>query len=102
MLETGAGLIPVEVSGTRVTMTQVAPHFGVQLPAEMVAAVGDIAADDIIHPPQIVSTGLPFCITLLRSRDVLERVVVQRDAFITYAEAYGDGASDLMEPFWAT
>ncbi|MEM7632119.1 MAG: PhzF family phenazine biosynthesis isomerase, partial [Pseudomonadota bacterium] len=65
-LETGAGIVPVEVHGTRIRMTQVAPQFGARPDAALVAAVGGLEAADIIHPPRVVSTGLPFCITVLR------------------------------------
>ena len=37
-LETQAGIVPVEVTGTSVRMTQIAPEFGAYVPAEVVAA----------------------------------------------------------------
>lgn len=100
VLETLAGLIRVEVDGTHVTMTQVAPEFGAQVPADIVAAVGGLTADDIAYPPQIVSTGLPFCITVLKSRATLDRVVLNPQALQDYARALGHDATDIMEPFW--
>ncbi len=99
-LETAAGIIPVEVQGDRVTMTQNAPEFGAKVDPALVAAVGGIAATDIIHPPQIVSTGLPFCITLLKDRATLEKVALNVDALGTYAAALGHDSTDIMEPFW--
>ena len=101
-LETGAGIVPVSVQGTRVEMTQVPPDFGTKVPPEVLAEVGSIAPEDIVGTPQIVSTGLPFCITLVRSRAVLDAVSLNPDGFRRYADTYADGATDLMEPFWAT
>lgn len=99
-LETGAGVVPVEVRGTRVTMTQVAPVFGARPDAGLVAAVGAIAPSDIVHSPQVVSTGLPFCITVLRSRSVLESLRFDITAFRAYLDALGVHGTDVMEPFW--
>ncbi|MFK7836241.1 MAG: PhzF family phenazine biosynthesis protein [Sulfitobacter sp.] len=98
-LETGAGIVPVEVKDGLITMQQVAPSFGAELPATLVAAVGGIQADDIISPPQIVSTGLPFCITVLRDKSVLESLHFAPDAFEAYCAHLGSGA-DMMEPYW--
>lgn len=100
VLETGAGLVPVEVQGDRVTMTQIAPVFGAVADAGLVAAVGGLGASDIIHPPQIVSTGLPFCITVLKDRATVERVAFNVDALAAYAAALGHASTDIMEPFW--
>ncbi len=99
-LETAAGIIPVEVQGDRVTMTQNAPEFGVQVDPALVAAVGGIGESDILHPPQIVSTGLPFCITLVKDRATLERVSLDLGALGAFAEALGHDSTDIMEPFW--
>ena len=100
-LETGAGQVSVVVAGNRVEMTQIAPVFGATVPADVVAAVGQIDPADIIAPPQIVSTGLAFCITLVRDRATLDRLSLDPDAFSRYAQDFTDGSSDMMEPFWA-
>lgn len=100
MLETAAGLIPVEVQGDRVTMTQNAPEFGAQVDIALVAAAGGLEVSDILHRPQIVSTGLPFCITVVKDRATLERVALDHDGLAAYASALGHDASDIMEPFW--
>ncbi|WP_298858074.1 PhzF family phenazine biosynthesis protein [uncultured Sulfitobacter sp.] len=100
VLETGAGLVPVEVLGDRVTMTQIAPEFGEVVDAGLVAAVGGMQASDIIHPPQVVSTGLPFCITVLKDRATLEGVKFNEDALAAYADALGHKSTDIMEPYW--
>ena len=100
VLETAAGLVPVEVQGDHVTMTQIAPVFGAVADAGLVAAVGGLSASDIAHPPQIVSTGLPFCITVVKDRATLEKVSFNLDALGAYAQALGHDSTDIMEPFW--
>ncbi|WP_300036388.1 PhzF family phenazine biosynthesis protein [uncultured Roseobacter sp.] len=102
VLETGAGLVPVIVRGNDVQMTQIAPEFGPYVPETLVAAVGSIAPEDIIAPPRIVSTGLPFCITLLRNRDVLESLQMDAGALRRLADHLGQEDVDMMEPFWVT
>lgn len=101
-LETGAGIVPVEVSGNRVSMTQVAPRFGVRVPKAVVAAVGGLAPEEILHTPRLVSTGLPFCITLVRDRATLERVSLNAKALNDYFAHLGEDRSDTMEPYWIT
>lgn len=101
-LETGAGVVPVDVSGMTVRMTQVAPTFGARPDPAVVAAVGGLAADDIIHPPCVTSTGLPFTITVLKDRATLDRVQFDMDAFRAYLDVLGVHGTDVMEPFWCT
>lgn len=101
VLETGAGLVPVTVQGTRVSMTQVAPQFGALVDPALVAAVGGIRADEIVSPPQLVSTGLPFVITVLKDRATLEGLQLNPQALADMAATLG-GDIDLMEPFWCT
>lgn len=99
VLETAAGLVPVQVDGDAVTMTQIAPIFGAQPDPALVAAVGGIDLADIAHPPQVVSTGLPFCITVVKDRATLERLCLDPVALGRYSEALG---TEVMEPFWVT
>lgn len=99
-LETSAGIVPVEVAGNRVTMTQIAPEFGAYVPEQIVAAVGGIAPDDIVHPPRMVSTGLPFCITVVKDRTALEALRLDKDGLHAYFEHLGVQGTDIMEPFW--
>ncbi|MEO9682088.1 MAG: PhzF family phenazine biosynthesis protein [Tateyamaria sp.] len=101
-LETQAGIVPVEVSGTSVRMTQIAPEFGAYVPAEVVARVGGIDPGDILHRPRFTSTGLPFCITVVRDRATLEAVRFDMDAFRAYLAYSGVEGTDVMEPFWVT
>lgn len=101
-LETGAGIVGVEIDGARITMTQIAPEFGAVVPAEMVAAIGGLDPADILHPPQIVSTGLPFCITLVRDRATLARLQLDEAALGAYFDHLGVSGTDMMEPYWIT
>ncbi len=107
-LETGAGIVPVEVETgggdgpARITMTQVAPHFGPVLPRDLVAAVGGLDAEEVIAEPQLVSTGLPFVVTVLRDHDALRRVRRNAQAQAKLAQHLGHDATDMKEPFWVT
>ncbi|WP_298920706.1 PhzF family phenazine biosynthesis protein [uncultured Roseobacter sp.] len=101
-LETQAGIIPVNVSDGRVTMTQVAPVFGAHVPAEIVAPVGALEPGDILGTPQIVSTGLPFCVTVVRDVETLAGLRLDTDAMKRYAAHVGAPDVDAMEPFWVT
>ncbi|GFE52149.1 phenazine biosynthesis protein [Roseobacter cerasinus] len=101
-LETAAGIIPVRVSGTDVTMTQIAPAFGADVPRDLVARVGGIEAEDIIAPPQVVSTGLPFCITALKDRAALERLRLDVDALAALGGHLAQPDINMLEPFWVT
>ena len=58
------------------TMTQNDPVFGVVQDGEEVARVLGLKAEDLSaeHPPQIVSTGLPFCIVMLKSLEASQRL----------------------------
>lgn len=101
-LETGAGIVAVDVDAGMITMTQIAPEFGAVVPPEVVARVGGITPDAIVAPPQIVSTGLPFCITVLKDRATLEAVQFDPAGFAAYCSQLGLPSTDLMEPYWIT
>ncbi len=101
-LETLAGVIPVEVQGDRVSMVQNAPEFGQTVPAEVVAAAVGLPASDIVHVPQITSTGLPFCITVLKDQGALRRAALDDAGLAAYFAHIGAPRSDLMEPFLVT
>ena len=101
-LETGAGLIPIEVSvrGGQpwVTMTQRPPKFGPLIPRSELAELGGLRPEQIIAPPQQVSTGLPFIITLLDRPETLAQLKLNLDALARRPHA---GGPALVEPFWA-
>ena len=69
--------------GVVARMRQNDPVFGMVHDRAAVAAALGLAIDDLDpqHAPQTVSTGLPFCIVLLRSVEIAERLqIAQRDA----------------------
>ena len=100
-LETGAGIVPVEVTGDRVSMVQKAPDFGEEVPEGIVAAVMGLPPGDNVATPQIVSTGLPFCITVLRNHDALRRARLDTAALSRFRAQFDDTA-EVMEPFLVT
>ncbi|MCL6283343.1 PhzF family phenazine biosynthesis protein [Ruegeria sp. 2012CJ41-6] len=101
-LETGAGIVSVRVDGDQIEMTQVAPEFGAEVPADIVANALGLNVGDIIGQPQMVSTGLPFCVTLLRDRAALDRAALNVEAFRTMTAHLGYDGIDMMEPFMVT
>lgn len=102
-LETGAGLIPIDIArgdgAPLITMTQNAPSFGAKIPAEIVARAVGLSPEDIADTPQIVSTGLPFCITLLRSHEALKRAALDTARMTTFLEAVGVTRPNILEPY---
>ncbi|WP_171133270.1 MULTISPECIES: PhzF family phenazine biosynthesis protein [unclassified Ruegeria] len=101
-LETGAGIVAIQLNGDQIEMTQVAPQFGAHVPAELVAATVDLPVDAIISPPQFVSTGLPFCITVLRDHAALRAARLVEEPLREVAKSAGHSGSDMAEPFLVT
>lgn len=105
-IETGAGLIPITVSGDEsaplITMTQIRPELGKVIPPDLVAAVGGISAEDVIGSPRMVSTGANHCIVVLRSHDALKRVKLDFDALARFNAEAGLIGDQVTEPFWVT
>lgn len=104
-LETGAGVVPIEISDdpvSQITMTQNAPVFGQEVDPSLVAAVLSIETEDIFAPPQIVSTGLPFCITVLRDHDALRRTKMDVAALALFRDAISFEDAEVMEPYAVT
>lgn len=101
-LETGAGIVSIRLDGDEIEMTQVAPQFGDNIPADLVASAISLPADAIISPPQFVSTGLPFCITVLRDHDALRAAKLAGGPLRQIAERAGFSGSDMAEPFLVT
>lgn len=104
-LEVGAGVLSIEVSpsdsGPLVTMTQLQPQFGETLSRADIADIYGLEASDIIADPQIVSTGTPFCITLLRDHDALARASLQPGAWEAMNPP-GTTRAGMIEPFLVT
>ena len=76
--------------GVRATMVQKDPVFGATHDrAEIACAIGlkveDLSAE---YLPQTVSTGVPFCIVLLRSVDVSQRLQLMQQEAQAWAEKH--------------
>ena len=100
--ETGAGIVPVRFTAEGVQMRQAKPSFGDCPPVDLVAAACGLEVSDIIHAPQIVSTGLPFCITVVKDKQTLRRARLDVDALAAFCAASGYAGTDMMEPFLVT
>lgn len=99
-LETGAGIIRIDVSDDGwITMTQNAPVFGPTLSVAQVAATVGLLADDIVGKPQVVSTGLPFVVTLLRDHKALRRAKVDVAALTAFQRDVRFDGAPVMEPY---
>ncbi|OBY24359.1 PhzF family phenazine biosynthesis protein [Leisingera sp. JC1] len=101
-LETGAGIVPVKLDGDLIEMTQVAPEFGPFADPELVAAAVSLPVEAIVGQPQKVSTGLPFCVTVLRDRAALEAAELNLEALAVLGKSLGADGIDMMEPFLVT
>jgi len=101
-LETGAGVVSIRLNGDEIEMTQVAPQFGALVSPDLVAACIDLPEDAIVSPPQFVSTGLPFCITVLRDHDALRAAKLREGPLREVAAKAGFSGSDMAEPFLVT
>ncbi|MEM9063197.1 MAG: PhzF family phenazine biosynthesis protein [Pseudomonadota bacterium] len=104
-LETGAGLVPIVIEAgepPRITMTQIAPVFGEKVAPERVAPVVGLLPEDIVGQPQFVSTGLPFCVTLLKDHDALRRARMDAKALERFRAEADMPDADVMEPYLVT
>lgn len=104
-LETGAGLIPITITPgdpPLIAMTQIAPVFGEVADPARVASVVGLSADDILGKPQFVSTGLPFCVTVLKDHDALRRAKMYPDALQRFRTDAAMADVDVMEPYLVT
>ncbi len=101
-LETGAGIVSIRLKGDEIEMTQVAPQFGALVSPDLVAAAVSLQPEAIISPPQMVSTGLPYCITVLRDHDALRAANLVEEPLRKVIEAGGYTGLDIAEPFLVT
>lgn len=104
-LEVGAGVLPIAVEqtpdGPTVTMTQMSPVFGKTFDPAKIAALVSLEAQDVVGLPQVVSTGTPFCITVLHDKDALRRARLNLDMFQALNPP-GTARADFVEPFLVT
>ena len=80
-LAENVGPVPVRFEGQAAyaEMTQREPEFGAELDAEEVARLCGLQAEDLdpVLRPQVVSTGTPVAIVVLRSPNALARLAVK-------------------------
>lgn len=99
-LEVGAGVISVELSARReVTITAPRPVFGKTWAAEEIAPLVGLPPSAIAAPPQTVSTGTPFCVTLLKDAKTLAKAALDVPALKAF-QTRPD--CDFGEPFLVT
>ncbi len=101
VLETGAGLVPVDLRGDWIDMNQVAPKFGNDVDPAIVAASVSLPPDSFLSPPQVVSTGLPFVIAILKDQALLRAAQLNPKALRDLRSAVND-EDEVMEPFLVT
>lgn len=106
-LEVGAGVLPITVTARDnraplITMTQMAAKFGRTYQAAEIAAMYGLAAADIVHPPQISSTGTPFCVAVLKDHDALRRAVLNTEMLLDWRAQSDFEGAQVMEPFLVT
>ncbi len=106
-LEVGAGVLPVSVEARDgraplIAMTQRAPEFLAEQDPGRIAGIYGLSAADIVGTPQIVSTGTPFCIAVLKDHDTLRRAVLDVPALEAWRADAGVPGAALMEPFLVT
>ena len=103
MVETQAGIIPIEIgTNGHIIMTQISPVFGPVVEAQLVADALSLSVDDIIYPPQVVSTGLFFTVAVVRDHDALKRAVLRPDQLLKLQAEIDMPDTDVMEPFLVT
>ncbi|MEL6476748.1 MAG: PhzF family phenazine biosynthesis protein [Pseudomonadota bacterium] len=102
-LEVGAGVMPIEIGpGGRIAMTQAAPVFGDSHSPGDIAAIYGLSAEEILGTPQTVSTGTPFCITVLRDHAALRRARLDVAALEAFRARDSHPLAGIMEPFLVT
>ena len=101
-LETGTGIVPVTVTGDQIEMTQIAPEFGAKPDPALVAAAISLPVEEILGAPQKVSTGLPFCVTVLKDPAALAQARLDLSALAELGRSLGADGIDMMEPFLVT
>ncbi len=95
-MELNVGVLPVEITSrqgdvTHVVMTQKKPEFGRTFTHAEVAAVFGLSARDLDTRclPQVVSTGTPQLMVLVKSLDVLKRIHADFYALQEFSERGG-------------
>jgi trans-2,3-dihydro-3-hydroxyanthranilate isomerase len=104
------GAVPVRFDADRSfgEMTQRDAEFGEELDAEEVARLIGLAVEDLdpALPPQVVSTGTPFAIVVLKSHEALARLKVSQEEAMEWLRGRGArwfyvlGPTGGEEPAW--
>ncbi len=104
-VETGAGVVPVDITagddGVWVSMRQNAPVFGPYIPENTIADMLGLNEDEIVAPPRVVSTGLPFVVTLVADQVALRAAKLDAGKLERFQKSL-DLADPVMEPFLVT
>lgn len=100
-LETGAGVVAITLDGDMIEMTQVAPRFGVEVDPALAARAVGLSPEEVVGTPQLVSTGLPFVITVLRDHAALRAARLNIGALDDLGRVTG-GSANMSEPFLVT
>jgi trans-2,3-dihydro-3-hydroxyanthranilate isomerase len=102
-LKENVGPIPVRFEGEGLfgEMTQRDPEFGQELDADGVARLCGLTAEDLdaAHAPQVVSTGTPFAIVLLRSMEALSRLRVRQEEATAWLRERGARWFYVLAPY---
>ena len=109
VLDLNAGRVPVVFPGEKNgagseaafgVMTQPQPIFGRVHQSADIAPLLGLRSDDLMEKlaPQTVSTGLPFCVVVLRSVEALGRLRVQLSQAEDYFAAVNKNRADDREP----
>ena len=102
-IETQAGIVPLEIlEGGVISMTQRAPQFGMHVPVKLVADAVSLSSNDIIETPQVVSTGLPFTVAVVRDYETLLRAKLDVAMLNRMADEIDAPDGHIMEPFLVT
>lgn len=105
-IESGAGVIDIQIDtgadGTWIEMTQIAPTFGPKIDKADVAQAVGLKPEDIASQPQVVSTGLPFCITVVPDPDVLRQNARVTPALDPFADRHAIPDVDRVFPYLVT
>lgn len=102
-LETGAGVISIEVSQDGwITMTQNAAQFGDTVSPEIIAKLSGLDVEDIVGMPQVVSTGLPFCVVVVRDLATIRRARLDLALLQEFRDRVHLDGQPVMEPYYVT
>ncbi|MEP5759363.1 MAG: PhzF family phenazine biosynthesis protein [Litoreibacter sp.] len=102
-IETNAGVIAIHVSDDGwITMTQNAPIFGDVIPAARVAEVVGLLEADFVGVPQVVSTGLPFCVAVVKDLQTIRRAKANFAKLEAFQRDVRFEGTPVMEPYLVT